>query len=207
MALPHSDVFDTKRIETLSDGVFAIAMTFLVLDVKDAVVEAASSEPILPVLLPKLCSYILGFLILGLFWNGHHVALHYTRRTDRIHLWLNINFLTWAALVPFPAELLGERYAEPIAVVVYGLNLTVAAIALYLIWQYATQNHRLVDRDLPKEIVIDLKRRLMLATLSYAVAICAALIHPYVGVLFFVASHIYFVSQPITRSEAPKPTR
>lgn len=194
------------RIATLADGVFAIAMTFLVLDVKDAVVEAADNVPLLWALLPKLGSYILGFVILGLFWNGHHIASHYTERTDRIHLWLNIHFLIWTALVPFPAELLGERYSEPLSVLVYGINLSLAAIALYAVWWYATQNRRLVSKNLPEQTVRALKVRLLLAVGSYVVAVGFAFLHPFAGIAVFVASHLYFVVRPVNKAESPRRT-
>ena len=199
----NRDLLDTKRIETLTDGVFAIAMTFLVLDVKDAVVEAGGDAPFLLVLLPKLGSYVLGFVILGLFWNGHHIAFRHTERTDRVHLWLNIHFLVWAALVPFSAELLGERYTEPLPVLVYGVNLSLVAFALYAVWWYATHNRRLVAEDLPERTVQALKVRLVTAVASYAVAVAVAFVQPALGIAVFVASHLFFVARPVTRAEAP----
>ena len=156
----------------------------------------------LPVLLPKLGSYVLGFTILGLFWNGHHIALQYTERTDRVHLWLNIHFLIWAALVPFPAELLGERYSDPVSVLIYSINLSLAALALYAVWWYATHNRRLVADDLSPKVVRALKARLLRAIGSYLVAIGAAYVHPWLGISVFVASHLYFIIRPVTEVEA-----
>ena len=196
------NLISPRRISTLTDGVFAIAMTFLVLDVKDAVVEASDNAPLLPILLPKLGSYLLGFIILGLLWNGHHIAHRYTERTDRVHLWLNILFLVWAALVPFPAELLGERYNEASSVLIYGVNLSLAALSLYWVWSYATRNHRLVSPDLPQQTIRALKIRLLSAVGLYAVAVATAFVYPAAGIVVFVASHLYFVVSPVTRAEA-----
>lgn len=75
-----------------------------------------------------------GMVGVGLFWNGHHIAFHYVKRADRVFLWLNIHFLLWAALIPFPAELLGERYSESLSVIIYGINLSLVAIAFYAVW-------------------------------------------------------------------------
>ena len=191
-----------QRITALTGGVFAIAMTLLVFDVKDVVVEASHYTNLFPLLLPKLGSYLLGFIILGLLWNGHHIALHYTERTDRMHLWLNILFLIWAALVPFPAELLGERYDDPLSVLVYGVNLSLAVLSLYAVWKYATHQRRLVASDLPERTVRALKVRLLSAVGFYAVAVGVAFIHSAAGIAVFVFSHLYFVVRPVTRAEA-----
>lgn len=188
---------DLQRINTLADGVFAIAMTFLVLDVKDAVIETTQSDSFFSALLPKLGSYILGFIILGLFWNGHQIASGYTKRTDRTHLWLNIHFLLWAALIPFPAQLLGERYSESLSVIVYGINLSFVAIALYTVWWYATNNRRLVSADLSAKIISALKIRLLSAMGFYLVASVVALFSPVSGIFVVVLSHLYFVVRPV----------
>ena len=200
--LSGSSSISPQRITTLTDGVFAIAMTLLVFDVKDIVTETSNDVDLFPAILPKLGSYLLGFIILGLFWNGHHIALQYTERTDRVHLWLNILFLIWAALVPFPAELLGERYDDPVSVLVYGVNLSLAALALYAVWWYATHNRRLVADDLPEKTICALKVRLLTAVGLYAVAIGVAFVHPTAGIVVFVISHLYFAVQPVTQAEA-----
>ena len=200
--LSGSSFISPQRITTLTDGVFAIAMTLLVFDVKDIVTETSDNVDLFPAILPKLGSYLLGFIILGLFWNGHHIALRYTERTDRVHLWLNILFLIWAALVPFPAELLGERYDDPVSVLVYGVNLSLAALALYAVWWYATHNRRLVADDLPEKTIRALKVRLLTAVGLYAVAIGVAFVHPTAGIVVFVISHLYFAVQPVTQAEA-----
>ena len=200
----NQSLLSPQRINTLSDGVFAIAMTFLVLDVKNAVIEVPEDNSFFLVLLPKLCSYILGFVILGLFWNGHHIASHYIKRADRVYLWLNIHFLLWAALIPFPAQLLGERYFESLSVVVYGTNLSFAAIALYAAWWYATDNRRLVSDNLSKQTIRSLKTRLLSAIGSYLVAGIVALFNPVSGIVVFVISHVYFVFRPVARIETFK---
>ena len=102
------DPLPTSRLATLTDGVFAIAMTLLSLDVVAEAANVTDAESLLNDLGPKLFAYALSFVILGLLWNGQHVAFHYTQRTDRAHLWLGIIFLLFIALIPFPATLLGE---------------------------------------------------------------------------------------------------
>ena len=100
---PETDsALGTGRVTALTDGVFAIAMTLLVLDVKDAAVAADPARPLLAAVGPQLFGYGLGFVILGLLWNGHHVVFAYVERADRVLLWLNVAFLLSAALGPDP---------------------------------------------------------------------------------------------------------
>src|SRR4030088_188078 len=94
-----------NRIEALTDGVFAVAMTLLVLDIKVPELEpplAGAELPLKPLALwPKFLSYLISFVILGVYWVGHHIQLSFIRRADRPLLWINILFLLWVALVPF----------------------------------------------------------------------------------------------------------
>src|ERR1700737_1299223 len=104
-----------NRIEALTDGVFAVAMTLLVLDIKvPELPQPMATDELLRQLLalwPKFLSYVISFVILGVYWVGHHVQLSFIRRADRPLLWINILFLLWVALVPFSTALLGE-YAK-----------------------------------------------------------------------------------------------
>ena len=107
----HPVGLSTSRIEAFSDGVFAIVITLLVIDLKvpqiagDISVELGSR---LFDLWPKLLSYLLSFVIVGVYWVAHHHVFHYICRVDRIALWLNLFFLMSVAFVPFPTALLGE---------------------------------------------------------------------------------------------------
>ena len=107
--MQQDDPLPISRLATLTDGVFAIAMTLLSLGVVDAAGEVVSFSTLLSDIGPRLFAYALSFAILGLFWNGQHVTFHYTDRTDRAHLWLGITFLLFVALIPFPAALLNGR--------------------------------------------------------------------------------------------------
>jgi uncharacterized membrane protein len=116
-----------NRIEALTDGVFAVAMTLLVLDIKVPELEPPSATAELPLKLlalwPKFLSYLISFVILGVYWVGHHIQLSFIRRADRPLLWINVLFLLWVALVPFSTALLGEYAKTRIAIAVYGANL------------------------------------------------------------------------------------
>jgi uncharacterized membrane protein len=137
------------RVEALTDGIFAVAMTLLILDVKVPVVSHPS-ELVREVLAlwPKCLSYVISFVMLGIYWVGHHNQFHLIRRTDRALLWINILFMMTISFVPFSTGLLSTYPREPIAVAVYGTNLVVIGLILYGHWSYATRRHRLVDHSL-----------------------------------------------------------
>jgi uncharacterized membrane protein len=131
-----------NRVEALTDGVFAVAMTLLVLDIKVPELQAPSDISQLAVRLlalwPKFLSYTISFVILGVYLVGHHVQLSFIRKVDRPLLWINLLFLLWVALVPFSTALLSEYPMAQIAITLYGLNLIAIGLTLALHWWYAT---------------------------------------------------------------------
>ncbi len=160
----------TARVETLADGVFAIAMTLLVLDIRVPLPHDPAHLPErLLDLGPNLFSYALSFVVLGVYWVGHHNQYRFIQRADRAFLWINILFLLSIAFIPFSAGLLAEYPAERLAVAVYGGNLVVVGLVLYLHWWYAT-SHRLAD-DVPPEAARSAARRILLAPFLYVVAV------------------------------------
>ena len=96
---------------------------------------------------PKFYAYVMGFLVLAIFWALHHSVFRYIRRSDEILLWLNILFLMFVALVPFSTAVLGQHTASRTAVALYGGNMLAVSLSLSGIWWYATWRHRLVHRD------------------------------------------------------------
>ena len=191
----------TSRLSTLTDGVFAIVMTLLAFDVVDAAAGVTSFETLVSEIGPKLFAYALSFTILGLFWNAHHIAFHYTERTDRAHLWLGIVFLLFVALIPVPAELLGEWPISRLAVVVYGVTLALSALSFDLQWAYATRGRRLTSATLPASVVHALHQRLWVALASYALGVVVGLWSPPLGVTLFVLSHVSLALTPVAPAE------
>ena len=138
-----------NRIEALTDGVFAVAMTLLVLDIKVPELQQALASTQLPhellALWPKLLSYSISFVILGVYWVGHHLQLAFIRTADRLLLWINMLFLLFVVLVPFSTALLSEYTNQRVAIAVYGANLIAIGLVLALHWWYATNQRRHVD--------------------------------------------------------------
>lgn len=145
------------RLETLTDGVFAIAMTLLVLGLH--VTDLASSlgtHGLTLALLrqwPNLAAYALSFAIMGQYWVSTHTQFRFMRRADHWLLWLNIVYLFFISLVPFSADLLGRfGVIEPV-VVIYGLNVFALSVVQVAMWAWATREQHLVDADLPESVV------------------------------------------------------
>jgi uncharacterized membrane protein len=151
----------THRIEALADGIFAIAMTLMVLNL--ALPEAGKGLPELHTLLigqlDKFLCYAVSFVVLAVLWIRHHEQSHYIKRTDGRHLWINIVFLMFVGLVPFSTSLVGDFPNEPVAEVFFGLNIFVLGALLLCNWAYATNRHRLVDPSLDPRRVSLGKRR------------------------------------------------
>ena len=150
-------VFAPNRLEALIDGVFAIVMTLLVLDITIPEIAQPSLQAELPrrllELWPKLYSYSLSFIVLGLFWTFHHRSFHYIKRSDNGLIWLNILFLMFIALIPFSTSLIGEYRIEQLPMAIYAGNLLLVMVMRVIIWTYATGKYRLVDRDINPRLV------------------------------------------------------
>ena len=149
--------FTTNRIEALTDGVFAIVMTLLVLEIvlpetAQPLVQAELPGRIIE-LWPKLLSYLLSFIALGFFWYIHHFSFHYIKRSDYGLVWLNILFLMFIALMPFSTSILGTYGIQSIPYAIYISNILLALIARFAFWVYAVSNNRLVDSDINPQLV------------------------------------------------------
>ncbi len=173
------------RIEALADGVFAIALTLLVLDLKvPALAPDEGGSDLARKLLglwPKLAAFVVSFLIIGVFWVGHHAQLHYVRRSDRLFMWMNLVFLLLISAMPFSTALLGEHHDRPIALAVYCGNLIVAGLVLYGQLRYASGRGRLFDPDIDPGFLRAAGRRLLMGPVLYAAALGLAFVHTGVG--------------------------
>jgi uncharacterized membrane protein len=163
-----------SRIEALCDGVFAIAMTILVLElsIPNLIGTAVSEETprSFVEILPEFYVYAMGFVVLGVYWILHHFMFHFIRRSDGVLVWLNILFLMSAALVPFLTAVLrvnealspGTHSPSLIPWVFYAGSTLITVLILLWIWQYATGRHRLVDPDIDKRVVSVFKKVILI---------------------------------------------
>ncbi|MBE2269500.1 MAG: DUF1211 domain-containing protein [Anaerolinea sp.] len=195
-APPRVPTLSTARIETLADGVFAIVMTLLVFDIRVPVQEAVDAVGLGPALLtltPNLISYVISFVILGVFWVGHHNQFFYIRRSDRTLLWINMLFLLFVALVPFSAGLLSRYGSDPVSVIVYNLNLIATGAVLYLHWTYAVRDGHLLGRELDPKVDQLVRRRILTPPTFYLIAIVVSLFNVQIAILLDVLIPVVYV--------------
>jgi uncharacterized membrane protein len=126
------------RLEAFSDGVFAVIITIMVLDLR---VPKGTDLAALRSLLPVFMSYVMSFLYVGVYWNNHHHLLHATERVNGSVLWANLHLLFWLSLAPFTTAWLGEHSIAPIPVAAYGMVLLCAGIAYYILTRILIAHH------------------------------------------------------------------
>jgi len=182
----------TGRITAFSDGVFSIAITLLVLNLCVPTVPGELLDQ-LGKQWPSLLSYILSFVIVGIYWVAHHNMFHYIKRSDRPFLWINILLLMCVAFIPFPAGLLGQYPTQPISVIIYASSLILTNLMLSLLWWYATSNHRLVDQDIDPHFVRTVNRRNMTAPVVYLVSIGLSFLSPLASLIVFFLFPLYYI--------------
>ncbi|MCU0515760.1 MAG: TMEM175 family protein [Oscillatoria sp. Prado101] len=191
-----------ERLTFFSDGVFAITITLLVLELKvphiaggpDVGAELADQ---LADLLPKFISHIMSFFVLGIYWVAHHNIYMYIIRHNHTLLWLNTLFLMCVASIPFPTALLGEYPDQQISVLAYAGVLIVTGIVLDLIWWYAT-THNLVNEGTDKEFIAFVHTFNRIAPACYLGAIAVSFLNLNLAKLvFFAVAAFYILPNPL----------
>ena len=166
------------RLETLTDGIFSIAMTLLVLDihVPDLINSISSSELSHQLILmwPRILSFLISFIILGMFWVSHHTEFRFIKKLDNKLIWLNIFFLLFVSLLPFSAALLGRYAFNQTAIFVYGIQLIFLVLMQYFIWVHARRKPELMEDSLHPRMGHLVNRLAFLAIMAYimGMALC-----------------------------------
>jgi uncharacterized membrane protein len=163
------------RVEAFSDGVIAVIITILVLEMK--VPHGADAEALAP-LVPVFLSYVLSFVFIGIYWNNHHHMFHAVHRINGAALWANLHLLFWLSLVPFVTGWMDENHFAPLTVAAYGGVLLCAAIAYTILTRVLRRLHE-PDSVLAKALGSDRKGWISLAI--YLLAIPLAFVHPLIS--------------------------
>ena len=179
------------RLEAFSDGVFAILITILVLELK---IPHGDDARALAPLLPVFLTYVLSFVYLGIYWGNHHHLLHGATRINGKILWANLHLLFWLSLVPFTTGWMGENHFASLPTAVYGAVLLAAAIAYYLL-QGALVALQGPDSKLAAAIGRDLKGKI--SPLLYTAAIALAFVREWIAdALYVIVALIWLVPDP-----------
>ncbi|MBK8457108.1 MAG: DUF1211 domain-containing protein [Phyllobacteriaceae bacterium] len=169
------------RLEAFSDGVIAIIITIMVLELK--VPHGESFDALLP-LWPVFLSYVLSFVNVGIYWNNHHHMLHAVKHVDGSVLWANLHLLFWLSLTPFATAFMGENHFAAPTVAVYAFDLLMCAVAYTILVMTLLRKHP-GDTAFAKAIGSDMKGKASLV--AYIAAVIAAFFAPWVSLALVVA--------------------
>jgi uncharacterized membrane protein len=190
---------NVERLAALSDGLFAVAMTLLVLDLKVPASEAIHSDrallAALQSLAPRLVIYLMSFLTLGIFWIGQQTQLNHLARGDRHLAWIHLTFLFAISLMPFSTSLMAEFIQLPTALLLYWLNVFALGAALFGSWRYAMRA-RLVQPDVTDVIDRSVMRRIVIAQALYAFGAALCVFSTYWSIGFIIAVQLNYVIAP-----------
>jgi uncharacterized membrane protein len=181
----------TSRLEAFSDGVIAIIITIMVLELK---APHGTDITALRPLLPEILIYVLSFLYLAIYWNNHHHLLHATEGISGRILWANLHLLFWLSLIPFVTSWLGENPDAPWPTAMYGIVLLMAAIAYYVL-QSLLIRHEGADSTLAAALRRDLKGKI--SPVLYASAIGLSFVAVWIADLIYLAvALMWFLPEP-----------
>jgi len=187
------------RLAALSDGIFAVAMTLLVLDLRVPASEAVHTEhalwSALVSLAPRLLIFLMSVMTLGIFWVGQQTQLNHFARTDRNLSWIHIAFLCAVCLVPFSTSLLGDYTHYRIALLVYWFNILLLGVTLYWSWSYATRALLITD-DAPEDIHPAVVRRIVIAQSLYACGAALCFLNTYYSIAAIVLVQVNYAIAP-----------
>jgi uncharacterized membrane protein len=199
------------RLAALSDGIFAVAMTLLVLDLRVPVIEALHVQQplwasgaiqseqvlwdVLVRLAPRLLAYFMSFITLGIFWLGQQTQLNHMERSDRTLAWIHLAFLLGVTVMPFSTGLLAEFITYRIALIIYWLNLLFLGLMLLRSWRYALHADLLSD-EVTDEICAATERRIIIYQSLYAFGALLCIFSTYTSIVFIVLLQLNSVFAP-----------
>ena len=176
------------RLEAFSDGVLAIIITIMVLEMK---VPHGDSLASLKPLLPVFISYILSFTYIGIYWNNHHHMMHASKQVNGRILWANIHLLFWLSLVPFVTGWMGENHFATWPVVLYGMVLLMAGVAYYFLAHCLASLH---GKNSTIAVALGNDKKGILSVIIYAIGIGLSFIKPWLGfATYFLVAAMWFI--------------
>lgn len=195
-------MINKSRLETFSDGVFAIAITLLVL----TIAQPASYRDLSHQLWdrwPSLAAYVVSFLVIGIMWLNHHSVFSYLGRVDRPFVYLNMLLLLTVVFVPYPTGILGEAIrrgeSTQTAAIFYSVVMAVNACCWTLLWLYASMGRRLLHEEFPEEQRRSATTAFAAGGLVYTLAISLAFVSAYAVLAFHGLAALYYAVDPLSR--------
>ena len=202
------EYFTKNRVETFCDGIFAIIVTLLVLEIKVPHIERAESFadlfPVLVDLTPKFLSWVISFLIVCVIWVNHHRLFEIFKEINHSIFWLNANLLLWVSFIPFPTALMGDYPHNKLAVSFFGLVLALMGLAFFLLRYYIWRNPQVLNRTLSApELRLGVTRSIYFGFALYLMGAAVAWIHPYLAFAVYAFIPVYYMFPSSTGVEQP----
>ena len=195
---PRLRGFEKNRLEALIDGIYAVALTLLVLDIKLPEGQAFLTNDALWERLLELerhfAIYVISFVVIGMYWISHHIQFHFIRYTDRRLIWLNMFYLLMISFVPFATDLMGDHKDLVLPCEIYGLTLLLLSGLSFLHLDYLSRHTYLATHELTPEVVTLIKRRILLFTIIPLTSMVMAFYSTHVAVysyLLLVLAHFF----------------
>jgi uncharacterized membrane protein len=193
------------RLAAISDGVFSVAMTLLVLDVRVPQAGTIASERdllhALGALTPRFVTYLMSFLTAGIFWVGQETQISHMERSNRNFVWIHIAFLFGVSMLPFSTALLAELIRYRVALLVYWANIAFLGMMLLVSWNYACWA-KLVKPSVSDEVYVAIRRRIVVAQGMYALGAALCIFSTYWSIGFIVLMQLNYAIAPRTRASA-----
>lgn len=179
------------RLEMFSDGVFAIVITILILNIHlpDNTTTQHLGEA-LRALFPNILAYVISFILIGLYWIGHHTSFHQIQKVNGVFLWMNMLLLLLVSFMPFPASLLGKYPLEPVPLMIYGINLMSANAVAFLMTWYTCYHPELLIEPF---YFADFKKQFPIYIFVNGLYLAAILMSPY----FPIASYVIYIAMAL----------
>jgi uncharacterized membrane protein len=192
----HKLSLHSVRLEALGDGIFAVAMTLLAIELKWPELEDTSWHGFANAfheLLPGLLCFIISFIVLGIMWFGHRMVFEYIGRTNRYFIFLGILFYMMICLVPLSTRFLAENTLQWGTIFIYGLNLSLCNLALYAQWTYGIKHKGLLERELPAQVKKEARFLFLVSPAVYTLAIIISVWLPVVSIIIFIATPLLYL--------------
>ncbi len=190
-----TSVLPVYRLESLSDGVFAVALTLLVLNLTVPIISSPLNIVLAEDLMnlwPKSLAYAGSFFVIGIFWIGHRLMFHYIERSDRKLLWMNNLLLMFVSFIPFAANVLGTYPWYEASSVLYGGTLFLASIFYFVLWKHAVKR-QLIKEGLEIAFIKKAKGILLAAPTLYLISTICGFINPKISLVLFILIPIFYI--------------
>jgi len=195
-----------SRIEAFSDGVIAIIITLMILEIKVPTIDSSATSADIwakvHAMLNPFVAYLLSFVMVGVLWVNHHQFLRQLKHADRNLLWYNLHLLFWMSILPIPTNFLGQDFHRPEITALYGFVMFMCALAFLLMREYVNRHHHLFIDNLSIELRKKARQKLISSAVLYFISIFAGYISVYISVgIFVLIPAAYFIPTNIIVSD------